>query len=90
MNRNELRINVIEKVSKTFKWLNFIGWSNKNSDYDLVKFTDKIDSEFILWVCVYDSKVDLEFRNNTKIDKEYRDIKSNMIESFIEDIRYIY
>ena len=90
MERKELRIKVIEKVSKIFEWLDFIGWSNRNSEYDLVKFQSKIDSEFILWAYVYDSKVDLEFREGTKIDKEYRDIKSEDIENLIEDIKYIY
>lgn len=90
MDRNKLRIKTIEKISNTFKWLEFMGWSNKNDEYDLIKFTDKIDSEFILWVYVYDSKIDLEFRNRTKIDKEFRDIKPNMVESLIDDIRYIY
>lgn len=90
MERKELRIKIIDKVSKTFKWLDFIGWTNKNSEYDLIKFQNKVDSEFILWVYVYDSKVDLEFRENTKIDKEYRDIKPEDIENLIEDIKYIY
>lgn len=90
MERKELRIKIIDKVSKTFKWLHFIGWTNKNSEYDLVKFQSKVDSEFILWVYVYNSKVDLEFRENTKIDKEYRDIKAEDVENLIEDIKYIY
>lgn len=90
MERKEIRIKVIDKVSKTFKWLDFIGWSDKNSEYDLVKFQSKVDCEFILWAYIYDSKVDLEFRENTKIDKEYRDIKPGDIESLIEDIKYIY
>ena len=34
--------------------------------------------------------IDLEFRESTKIDKEYRDIKSENIISLIEDIKYIY
>lgn len=90
MEREELRIKVIDKISKTFSWLNFVGWSNKNVEYDLVKFQSKVDSEFILWAYIYDSKVDLEFREGTKIDKEYRDIKSEDIENLIEDIKYIY
>lgn len=90
MERKELRIKTIDKISETFTWLDFIGWSNKESEYDLVKFQSKIDSEFILWAYVYDSKVDLEFRESTKIDKEYRDIKSENIISLIEDIKYIY
>ena len=90
MERKELRIKTIDKISETFTWLDFIGWSNKESEYDLVKFQSKIDSEFILWAYVYDSKVDREFRESTKIDKEYRDIKSENIISLIEDIKYIY
>ena len=90
MERKELRIKTIDKISETFTWLDFIGWSNKESEYDLVKFQSKIDSEFILWAYVYDSKVDLEFRESTKIDKECRDIKSENIISLIEDIKYIY
>lgn len=90
MEREELRNKVIDKVSKTFTWLNFVGWSNKNVEYDLVKFQSKVDSEFILWAYIYDSKVDLEFRESTKIDKEYRDIKPENIISLMEDIKYIY
>lgn len=90
MERKELRIKVIDKISKTFTWLNFVGWSNKNNEYDLVKFQSKVDYEFILWAYVYDSKVDLEFRENTEIDKEYRDIKPENITSLIDDIKYIY
>lgn len=90
MERKELRIKTIDKISETFTWLDFIGWSNKESEYDLVKFQSKIDAEFILWAYIYDSKVDLEFRENAKIDKEYRDIKPENITNLIDDIKYIY
>ena len=64
----KLRHNVIDTIKKTYTWMQYERFiekiDNQNKLYTLMKFTDKICGEIILWVYLYETEgMFIEFRN---------------------------
>lgn len=96
-NMENLRHNVIDTIKKTYTWMQYERFiekiDNQNKLYTLMKFTDKICGEIILWVYLYETEgMFIEFRNAMTAEIEHS-FKYDSYKDFVinlEDIKYLY
>ena len=65
---DNVRSNIIDMVDKTYEWMEYQRFVEKedehNNKYSLIKFTDKVCGEIILWIYLYETEhILIEFRN---------------------------
>lgn len=92
-----LRHNVIDKIKQTYTWMQYERFTEKTNEqnelYTLIKFTDRICGEIILWVYLYETEnITIEFRNAMTAKIEHR-FEYNSYKDFVIDldrIKYLY
>lgn len=92
-----LRHNVIDKINKTYTWMEYQRFVEKKDEkskpYTLIKFTDKVCGEIILWVYLYElENIIIEFRNSMTAKIEHK-FEYNSYKDFalnLDKIKYLY
>lgn len=94
---DNVRSNIIDMVDKTYAWMEYQRFVEKedehNNKYFLIKFTDKVCGEIILWIYLYETEhILIEFRNAMTTNIEHK-FEYNSYKEFIynlEKIKYLY
>lgn len=94
---DNVRSNIIDMVDKTYEWMEYQRFVEKedehNNKYFLIKFTDKVCGEIILWIYLYETEhILIEFRNAMTTNIEHK-FEYNSYKEFIynlEKIKYLY
>lgn len=92
-----LRHNVIDKIRKTYAWMEYQRFAEKtdkqNRLYTLIKFTDRLCGEITLWIYLYETEnISIEFRDSMTAKIEHK-FEYNSYKDFVFDldkIKYLY